>query len=266
MTSFVYMIGEEGSTIVKIGKANNPAERLSSLQTGNPTPLTVMSAHEGDHQLESHLHTVFADYRVRGEWFDLAPLGDPVAAMQGAVAAAGLGALPKIPGPRTVLPETPAEDCACGHPSVQHNRSGCTVAGWDETRDCQCERYVPKSVLTSIAPTDQARLPRPETTGWQGPSPSERNAVYADPHYNIILAEAGEATLPSGVLALSGYWPEALAVNVVWRLRRMSSADLRVAIVLDEALHLRWPDGVAMLPGVLAEAFARKVVERLGSV
>jgi hypothetical protein len=33
----------------------------------------------------TNLHAVFKDYRIRGEWFDLSPLGDPVQAVKGEI-------------------------------------------------------------------------------------------------------------------------------------------------------------------------------------
>lgn len=80
-----YLIGAEGSPLVKIGYATNPKKRLASLQTGQPMQLTLLWSHPVDH--EAALHERFAEYRVRGEWFDLTPLGDPVAAVQSAVEA-----------------------------------------------------------------------------------------------------------------------------------------------------------------------------------
>lgn len=79
----IYVIAPAESTVVKIGHTiNRPSERLGMLQTGNPTRLVVRWSAEGDKALESHLHAVFKDYRVRGEWFELASFGDPVQAVQ----------------------------------------------------------------------------------------------------------------------------------------------------------------------------------------
>ena len=79
----IYVIAPEGSSVVKIGHtANKPTDRVGSLQTGNPERLVVRWAAEGDEALERHLHFVFKDYRIRGEWFDLSPLGDPVEAVK----------------------------------------------------------------------------------------------------------------------------------------------------------------------------------------
>lgn len=75
----IYLIGPEESAIVKIGHTTNqPSFRLTNLQIGNHQRLVVRWAGEGDEALEKHLHAVFKDYRIRGEWFDLTLLGDPV--------------------------------------------------------------------------------------------------------------------------------------------------------------------------------------------
>jgi hypothetical protein len=79
----IYVIAPEDSSIVKIGHTTNqPKDRIGTLQTGNPERLVVRWAGEGDGQMERHLHAVFKEYRVRGEWFDLSPLGDPVQAVK----------------------------------------------------------------------------------------------------------------------------------------------------------------------------------------
>ncbi|MFE7512748.1 GIY-YIG nuclease family protein [Streptomyces sp. NPDC057540] len=271
------MIGEEGESVVKIGKANSPADRLASLQTGNPTPLRILWVHEGDQQLEGHLHAVFADYRVRGEWFDLAPLGDPVVAVQAAVDAAAHGLLPRPSrrGPRTSgrLSQNDAVPgavgrlpCVCGHKPDVHKREGCTVAGSEEHLDCQCERFVSKDVLHRIPAAQGSPLPRVETKGWQGPTPPERVAAHHDPRFASVLDEAERATWPDGRPALCGYWPEALATRILWRLQHLKDGKQQFAAVLDEALRLQWPEGAAMLPGRLAEDLAHAVVARSLSV
>jgi Meiotically up-regulated gene 113 len=78
-----YLIGAEGSHLVKIGYAVDPKKRLAMLQTGQPLTLSLLWSCHGDH--EQALHRRFAEHRVRGEWFDLTPLGDPVQAVQAAV-------------------------------------------------------------------------------------------------------------------------------------------------------------------------------------
>jgi len=79
----IYVIGPEGDSIVKIGHtANKPADRMGNLQTGNPKQLVVLWSAAGDQALERHLHAVFSQHRVRGEWFDLSDFPDPIQAVK----------------------------------------------------------------------------------------------------------------------------------------------------------------------------------------
>lgn len=79
-----YLVGMDGSALVKIGSATDPKKRLQSLQTGQPAALTLLWHTVGD--FEYALHRVFETQRVRGEWFDLTPLGDAVDVVQRAIA------------------------------------------------------------------------------------------------------------------------------------------------------------------------------------
>lgn len=65
--SNVYFISD--GEFVKIGKADDPDKRFSSIKTSNPKPLKLLYTMKGDGKLESFLHELFADYWVRGEWF-----------------------------------------------------------------------------------------------------------------------------------------------------------------------------------------------------
>lgn len=79
-----YLLGIDGSPLVKIGHTTaSPKSRMASLQTGLPMQLSLLWSCEGN--FESDLHVHFAAYRVRGEWFDLTPLGDPVDVVKVAV-------------------------------------------------------------------------------------------------------------------------------------------------------------------------------------
>lgn len=80
----VYVIGEPGSSIVKIGFSKAPEKRLWFLQVGSPVPLSLQATFEGDQSLEAELHRFFGAHHVRGEWFRL---GDnPVEEVRAAVA------------------------------------------------------------------------------------------------------------------------------------------------------------------------------------
>lgn len=54
---------------VKIGIANNIAERLRTLEAYNPHPLSVLAVLAGGRPVERSLHLRFAAYRHRDEWF-----------------------------------------------------------------------------------------------------------------------------------------------------------------------------------------------------
>ncbi|MEU6215435.1 GIY-YIG nuclease family protein [Streptomyces sp. NPDC047023] len=84
-----YLVGMEDSPLTKIGQTTGTLKsRLAQLQTGQPARLLPLLDVEGD--FEAALHARFAEYRVRGEWFDLTPLGDPATAVTDALAAMGL--------------------------------------------------------------------------------------------------------------------------------------------------------------------------------
>lgn len=147
----IYVIGVEGSPLVKIGLAADPAARLAGLQTGNPQPLKLLYSHEGGRELESHLHATFFDQRIRGEWFDLTPLGHPVAVVCAAIAEARQQELlvapqfrtpSPVPAPRTpqsiqvvtqpVDPERPAFPLDPPSVSTTLAKPGC-IRVWDRT-------------------------------------------------------------------------------------------------------------------------------------
>ena len=70
MLYFIQAGGRRGP--IKIGHSISVKARLDSLQCGNPQPLRVLCARdfEGhERALESWWHRVFAEDRIRGEWF-----------------------------------------------------------------------------------------------------------------------------------------------------------------------------------------------------
>ncbi|MCY0930895.1 GIY-YIG nuclease family protein [Streptomyces sp. H27-H1] len=84
-----YLVGVEGSPQTKIGRTTGALKsRVSQLQTSHHARLLPLLDVEGDY--ERALHERFAHYRVRGEWFDLTPLGDPVTVVIAALAELGL--------------------------------------------------------------------------------------------------------------------------------------------------------------------------------
>ncbi|RPK23181.1 T5orf172 domain protein [Streptomyces sp. ADI91-18] len=84
-----YLVALEGSALTKVGRTTVTLKsRLAQLQTGQPARLLPLLDVEGDY--EAALHERFADYRVRGEWFDLTPLGDPATVVMDALAELGL--------------------------------------------------------------------------------------------------------------------------------------------------------------------------------
>lgn len=71
-----YLVGMEGSSLTKIGRTTDTVKaRLAALQTGQPARLHALLEIDGNY--ERALHVRFAEQHVRGEWYDLTPLGDP---------------------------------------------------------------------------------------------------------------------------------------------------------------------------------------------
>lgn len=82
--TYTYLIGAEGSDLVKIGFAKDPDKRVMFLQTGSPARLSLLWAKPGSY--EAALHAEFWEFQAHGEWFNLTPLGDPVEVVTAAVA------------------------------------------------------------------------------------------------------------------------------------------------------------------------------------
>ncbi|MGW7460945.1 GIY-YIG nuclease family protein [Streptomyces sp. NPDC054797] len=95
--SSVYVVGAEGLASVKIGTSVKPEQRLSQMQTGLPITLSILAVFPGGPRLERALHEHFAPYRMRGEWFDFTPLGDPVDVVRTAVDELGTVVGPESP-------------------------------------------------------------------------------------------------------------------------------------------------------------------------
>jgi hypothetical protein len=63
-----YLMIDDATGLVKIGKSINPENRERTLQSEKPT---IKMIHYFDNDIERELHNKFRDKRVRGEWFRL---------------------------------------------------------------------------------------------------------------------------------------------------------------------------------------------------
>ncbi len=69
----VYFIEAPELNRVKIGVASNPERRFMNLSVGSPVELRIAGVFFGSLYLEQYLHKKFAQFHVRGEWFEFAP-------------------------------------------------------------------------------------------------------------------------------------------------------------------------------------------------
>lgn len=81
--SYVYAIRAGVDGPVKIGTTTqDPLRRLTDLQTGSHEQLRLIWHYFGGVPAERHLHAMFADFRLRGEFFDFGDMSDDkIAAM-----------------------------------------------------------------------------------------------------------------------------------------------------------------------------------------
>lgn len=77
---WVYAVSSEADThAVKIGVATDIDKRLKSLQMGSASPIVLRWKSRGGYPLERHLHRVFDEQRISGEWFRFTKFVAPVA-------------------------------------------------------------------------------------------------------------------------------------------------------------------------------------------
>lgn len=69
----IYFIQTADNRFIKIGKADDPAKRIASIQTSLPQRIKLIATIPGGHEQEKALHHRFASLRTRGEWFHAAP-------------------------------------------------------------------------------------------------------------------------------------------------------------------------------------------------
>lgn len=72
---YVYLIWQNGTSLYKIGKANNPSDRLKRLQTGHSGKLFLIAQMECEDAFrkEAYLHMKYEECRANGEWFNIPP-------------------------------------------------------------------------------------------------------------------------------------------------------------------------------------------------
>ena len=68
--TFIYLVLDERTGYIKIGRARNPSARERTLQSENPQ-VSMIFCSPADAELERELHQEFDQHRVRGEWFKL---------------------------------------------------------------------------------------------------------------------------------------------------------------------------------------------------
>lgn len=83
---YIYLIGAEQFTLVKIGWTIDAAARLAKIQTMSPAKLAILWQTEGGVEVETALHRHFKGRRSHGEWFDF-PDGDAVQQVERAIVA-----------------------------------------------------------------------------------------------------------------------------------------------------------------------------------
>jgi len=65
----IYFIQQAVTNCIKIGISINPQNRLNSLSTGSPYPLSMLLSFPGNEEQERLLHHRFSSLRLSGEWF-----------------------------------------------------------------------------------------------------------------------------------------------------------------------------------------------------
>lgn len=69
MTGWTFIYALECEGFVKIGVTTNPRNRLAVAQTMSPFNVSLIGSYEGDDKDERSLHSEFAEYHHKGEWF-----------------------------------------------------------------------------------------------------------------------------------------------------------------------------------------------------
>lgn len=75
MDHLVYLMGEAGTSFVKVGRTGQLSQRRASIQSGNPRGIIIhftktFPSERDAERFEKDVHAAFAGYRRLGEWFD----------------------------------------------------------------------------------------------------------------------------------------------------------------------------------------------------
>lgn len=65
----IYLLKNPINNTIKIGRTNDPFQRLRTLQTGHAHQLEFLYIIEAEDSFEPFLHEICARYHVGGEWF-----------------------------------------------------------------------------------------------------------------------------------------------------------------------------------------------------
>jgi hypothetical protein len=71
--NFIYFV-QTGDGPIKIGITDDLQSRLTSLQTGSPYPLKLLTYISGGMAMEKKLHEMFRKSNIGGEWFSPSPM------------------------------------------------------------------------------------------------------------------------------------------------------------------------------------------------
>lgn len=65
----LYIIQNQTTGDFKVGRSNNPKERIKSLQTGCKDKLSLILIKEGQGTREKYIHQEMKRFHISGEWF-----------------------------------------------------------------------------------------------------------------------------------------------------------------------------------------------------
>lgn len=151
----------------KIGYTNkDPAERIRELQNGSPHTISLAAIGIGDQRTEQSWHEIFADKRVRGEWF-LLDIDD--------ISAIALNGVPDaLPTPRRPMPLDQWPPFVL---TLRHFDDWCPQS-WRRTADddpIELDDFPEEAPCldspetdSSAPPTDESESPNAPSRSWNG--------------------------------------------------------------------------------------------------